>query len=352
MRLLHTADWQIGMEASHTGAAAERVRAARFQAAEQVAALALREAVDFAVVAGDTFEDNAVRLADVERTAAILDSFGCPVFVIAGNHDPETAGSVWEYAVWGRLRQVRVLREAVAVEIPGGVLYPCPLRQRWGSEDPTAWIPCEGGGEAVRIGVAHGSLASAPKASSEFGIAVDAAARRELDYLALGHWHSTRVYERMAYCGTHETTSFGEDDSGNVLVVRVDGRGCEPVIEKRRCGTLRWFSEDVEIRAAGELTALRERVERMGGADALLSLRVSGTLFAEEGEEAERLAAMGSRFAHFRWDGSGLQRPLALEDVPDGVLRETARRLQALLPDEAAGLALQDLLRYARGGGR
>jgi DNA repair exonuclease SbcCD nuclease subunit len=339
------------MVASQTGAAAERVRAARFRAGELVAGLAVSEGVDFALVAGDTFEDNGVRMADVERTAAILDSFGCPVFVIAGNHDPETAGSVWEYAVWGRMRQVRVLREAVPVEIPGGVLYPCPLKQRWGSEDPTAWIHCEPGGEAIRIGVAHGSLSSAPKASSEFGIAVDAAVRRGLDYLALGHWHSTRLYERMAYCGTHESTSFGEDDSGNVLLVSVDGRGCEPIVEKRRCGTLRWVKEDVEIRAAGELTALRERVERLGDAEALLELRVRGSLFAEESAEVERLAAMGSRFAYFRLDASGLQQPLALEELPEGVLRESARRLLALLPDEAAGLALQDLLRYARGGG-
>jgi DNA repair exonuclease SbcCD nuclease subunit len=352
MRFLQTADWQIGMVASHTGAAAERVRAARFRAGEVAAGLAVEERVDFALVAGDTFEDNAVRLADVERAAAIWDSFGCPVFVIAGNHDPETAGSVWEHGVWGRLRQVRVLREAAPVEIPGGVLYPCPLRQRWGSEDPTAWIHCERGGEAIRIGVAHGSLANAPKASSEFGIAVDAAVRRGLDYLALGHWHSTRIYERMAYCGTHETTSFGEDDSGNVLLVTVEGRGREPVIEKRRCGTLRWFQEQVEIRAAGELTALRERVERLGGAEVLLDLRVRGTLFDGEAEEAARLAAMGARFAYFRLDLGGLGRPLALEELPAGVLRETAQRLQALLPDEAAGLALQDLLRYARGGGK
>ena len=44
----------------------------------------------------------------------------------------------------------------------------------------------------------------------------------------------------MAYSGTHETTKFGERDSGNALLVEIASRGSTPVIESIRTGGLQW----------------------------------------------------------------------------------------------------------------
>ena len=138
MRFIHSGDWQIGMRAVHGGIAAEAVRAARLTTAARVCRLAAEEAVDFLLLAGDTFEDNAVDRDLVERVAGLLEGAGCPVYVLPGNHDPIQPGCVWEHEVWRSARNISVLSEASPVPVQGGILMPCPLRVRRSREDPTA----------------------------------------------------------------------------------------------------------------------------------------------------------------------------------------------------------------------
>ena len=272
MKLLHTADWQIGMEASRCGAAAEQVRAARLKAARRLAEFAARERPDLAVLAGDTFENHGVAAVDVEAVASILGEFPCPVFVLPGNHDPDTPGSVWEHAAWRQRPNVTVLRQQQPLPAPGCILFPCPLRARWGQEAPTSWIPAGLSPGAIRIGVAHGALAGIPGANSDFPIPPDAPSRRRLDYLALGHYHSTRLYPdpngrvTMAYSGTHEPTSFGEDDSGNVLFVEIEAPGAPARIQPLKTALLDWRQFRSTIDQPGLLAGLRRHLEDLASA--------------------------------------------------------------------------------------
>ena len=41
---------------------------------------------------------------------------------------------------------------------------------------------------------AHGHAGDIPNGDGSYGIPLDAASRAELDYMALGHWHSTNVF--------------------------------------------------------------------------------------------------------------------------------------------------------------
>src|SRR3990172_6215813 len=100
MRFLHTADWQIGMKAAALGDAGARVREERLAAGRRVVEAAKSHSVDFVLVAGDLFEDNAVDRVLVQKVADILHSFGGLVFVIPGSHDPIVPGSVWEHPSW------------------------------------------------------------------------------------------------------------------------------------------------------------------------------------------------------------------------------------------------------------
>ena len=161
IRLLHTADWQIGMQASGLGRAAGAVREARLESISRLLELAHERQAQLVLVAGDQFEHNQVDAAQVERVARILDEQArMPVFLLPGNHDPYSRDSVYRRPVWGQLGEhVRVLARPEPVEIPGGAtLYPCPLLERHGYEDPTAWIPERRPDDGVRIGLAHGTL--------------------------------------------------------------------------------------------------------------------------------------------------------------------------------------------------
>jgi len=336
MRLLHTADWQIGMQAAQVGAGAERVRAERLAAARRVARLADDRSVDLVLVAGDTFEDNGVDRVLVQQVADILAAFAGPVYLIPGNHDPAVPGSVWEHPAWAAPGNLHVLTRAEPVDVPGGVLYPCPLHEKHGAADPTLWIDAAGQ-SAIAIGLAHGHLEDIPQEEREYPIARDAARRAGLDYLALGHWHSTRVSpdQRTAYSGTHETTEFGERDSGNVLVVEIDGRGATPRIERIPTGGLTWLRWEEAVRAAGDLAAVRARVESIENVErTLLDLRLSGVFPAADRDELARIRELvEARFTLFgRVDSDALR--VAPDDdawlaaLGDGPVLTAARQLQ------------------------
>lgn len=350
MRFLHTADWQIGMRAAHVGEAAARVREERLSAARRVVGDARAGGAEFILIAGDVFEDNGVDRVLVQKVADILAEFTGPVYIIPGNHDPLVPGSVWEHPAWSS-GHVRLLAEERPVDIPGGILFPCPIRAKHSGKDPTAWIARHGGNareggasepNGIRIGLAHGTVEGIHQDEPDYPIARNAAERAGLDYLALGHWHSNAQYAlpdgavRMAYSGTHETTGFGERDSGNALIVEIAKAGVTPVITPVRTGRLVWTAVEVELREPGDLPRLRARIEAMSDtAAALLEVRVGGLFPAADRDELQRLEQiLASRFLHGRVDVSRL-RPIPGDDswtagLPAGAVRDAAGRLQEL----------------------
>lgn len=363
MKFLHTADWQIGMKAQSVGEAGARVREERMAAGKRVVGAAHAHGAEFIIVAGDVFEDNAVDRVLVQKVADILGEFNGPVFIIPGNHDPLTPGSVWEHPAWKSSANVRVLHEAAPVELSGAVLYPCPVREKHSGANPTAWITLDRTG-GIRIGLAHGTVEGIRQDEPDYPIARDAAQRAGLDYLALGHWHSYATYPGsdgapgMAYSGTHETTKFGERDSGNALIVEIASPGVPPTITPIRTGGLIWTTIEREAREQGDLTRLRADLEGMNNAwVTLVDVRLTGLLMAEERPEIDHIEQiLASRFLWGCLNDSGL-RPSPEDDnwlstLPPGVIREAVGRLRATAdasgaPSEIAARALMELYAIA-----
>ena len=285
---LHTADLQLGMKAKDASDCGERQRAARFEALQRLVRIAQDDDVDFVVIAGDMFEHNQVGTRTVSRAVQLLqDVAPIPVFILPGNHDWYDASSVYQRPEFAddRSGNVTVLREARPVEVADTcVLYPCPVTERWSYLDPTDWIPQREDEAMIRIGVAHGTLPIVEE-DRVLPIEPDVAQRKGLDYVALGHTHGLRQYDggRVAYPGTPEKTSFGEEGAGQVLLVSLE-RGRPPEIEQRPTGSLTWETLERELREPVEdaLSALREEVQALDdGPNTLLRLRLSGTVSAE-----------------------------------------------------------------------
>jgi DNA repair exonuclease SbcCD nuclease subunit len=351
MRFVHSGDWQIGMAAAQVGAVGDRVRGVRLDTCGRVAEVCRKESVDFLVLAGDTFEHNGVSRELVSDVIDRLRSMPCPVFVIPGNHDPLQPGSVWEHAGWVTAGNVHVLRTREPRLVPGGVLFPCPLFRRRSTEDPTAWIDA-GGADGIRIGIAHGHAGETPNGDGGYPIAVDAPRRTGLDYLALGHWHSTTMFgERMAYSGTHEQTSFGERDSGNVLVVDIQAPDASPVVQPVRTGILSWQQIDRTITMDGELADVARSLARLPDApNQLVDLTLDGILFQRDADEIERIQKACGKFLFARINRVALRPAPEDEDwvtqLPVGAVREAARRLRQIACSQGrdAEIATQALL--------
>ena len=367
MKLLHTADWQIGMKAESVGEAGKRVRDERLQAGRRVIEAAKKNSVDLILVAGDLFEDNAVDRSLVQKVADILSAFEGPVYIIPGNHDPLVPGSVWDHPAWESSENLVLLKDEKPLELEICTLFPCPLHEKHSGKNPTAWIKGEVG-KSINIGLAHGTVEGIQQDELDYPIPRDAAERAGLDYLALGHWHSTATYPttdaatRMAYSGTHETSKFGERDSGNVLIVEVEAPGAKPKMTAVRTGELSWHSLSTEVREVGDLARLRQQIEKMDSPEnTLIDLTLTGLLHAEEQNELSHIQEiLGSRFLHGHMDASKLL-PSPDDDswvsaLPPGIVREAATRLRAVAaaehtheaPPEIAARALMELYAIAR----
>ena len=371
MKFLHTADWQLGMKATDVGGVGARLREERLLAARRVVETAQTHSAQFILVAGDTFEDNGVDRILVQKAADILAASNIPVFLIPGNHDPFTPGSVWEHPAWKSAENVQVLYEEQPVEIPGGLLYPCPIWEKHSGKDPTAWIhAAEATG--IKLGMAHGTVEGVQQEEPDYPIPRNAALRSGLDYLALGHWHSTAIYSggdgvaRMAYSGTHETTKFGERDSGNILIVDIPSAGAAPVITTVHTGGLTWRALEADIRDRGDLLRLREEIEDIENpSSVLIELCIRGLLSAEDrGEMVHIGEILSSRFLYSHVDDLHLHPSPEDESwvasLPPGVIREAGARLRELAnpgfsgerPDgaseEVASRALMELYALVR----
>jgi DNA repair exonuclease SbcCD nuclease subunit len=363
MRFVHTADWQVGMKCPRLGDASTRVREERLAAGHRVIRAAREHGADFILVAGDLFEDNAVDRVLVQKVADILNSFGGPVFVLPGNHDPLVPGSVWAHPAWKSASKVHLLVEEALVEVPGGMLYPCPIKEKHSGRNPTAWIPSKGPQDAnvIRIGLAHGTVEGIVQDEPDYPIPVDAALRAGLNYLALGHWHSFAAYSgpdgasRMAYSGTHEPTRFGERESGNVLIIEIPDAGSPPSIKPVHTGCLSWSTIERESRESGDVARVRTEIEAITGvSDTLIEVTLSGILAADDRVELDRIEQiLESRFLWGRMDASALQ-PSPTDDtwisnLPPGIIREAAIRIRnsTYITPEVAARALIELYAVA-----
>ncbi len=333
MRLLHTADWHLGSRSASLGERAAESRAQRLTTAAKLVGIAEDEGVDLVVVAGDVFDRPDVDAHVVGEAIDIFNRFAPrPVVVLPGNHDPAGSGSVWSRRDWRRLEpsvQIASTTEAISV-LPGVTLYPCPLDQKVSRLDPTAWIPRrEAGDDDLRIGLAHGSLDTLSVATN-FPISRDRAELSDLDYLALGDWHSLSVQPRSAYPGALEATSFGEKLTGYVLLVDLDPKREQPPrIEPLRVGRFLWRQIEAEIAAAGDVERLEQELRTLGSWGDLV-LRVLCRVTAANPELLERISKLRDeleRAFHVEWSSEVLD--VESGDLP-GLLQVVDESLHAL----------------------
>lgn len=256
-RFIHSADWQLGARFTGFGRAGEPLREARLTTLRRALDLASQRQCNAFLIAGDLFEDNEIEDSLVETT---VDCFrrhpSLPVYVLPGNHDPETGpGSVWNRRSFRTAPpHVHVLREAGFRDLAPGVrLFASPLHQKVSTVDPSAvlaQLTAGAKGSGLNLGITHGAPAIEGRHQpNDFPIALNAATRAGLDYLALGHWHSwldTLDSGRMVMPGTPEPDRF-QSSGGAVALVELGSQGQPPVIQRIPVASLNWqdFSLDV-----------------------------------------------------------------------------------------------------------
>lgn len=390
LRLLHTADWQIGKP---FGTVADDQKRFRLQQ-ERIAAVGrIRDQVrlhqaQLVLVAGDLFDSPTPAPTAVLEVLEAIGEMEVPVLVIPGNHDHGAAGTVWHRDDFQRQQRqfapnLQLLLERQPLLLEQAVLLPCPLLRNQDNNDPTQWLQgldwSQLPADRPRIVLAHGGVHGfggrdyeadeEAQAGSNNLIDLSALSADQIDYIALGDWHNLKqVSDRAWYPGTPEPDRFdqGEDNQrGQVLLVELQ-RGSAPTVTPQATGRYRWHNLAFRFSGDADLDRFERQLEELTAgrvARDLLRLQVSGSLsLAGHRRYQQQLDDLQDRLLRLRLKGECQQAPEAeeLEQLTarseDPLIARVAQQLQHRLSregdpgsEEAARIrtALCELFHYA-----
>jgi DNA repair exonuclease SbcCD nuclease subunit len=298
MRFVHTAD--IHLDSPLTGlsaypdAPAELLRTATRDAFENLVDLAIDEAVDFMVIAGDLYDgswkdfNTGIYFA---RQMGRLRKAGIPVYLLYGNHDAESemtkklllpdnvhvfpAGTAATFtlpelqvALHGRSFKVAATTEDLVLSYPDAY---------------HGWL---------NIGVLHTALEGYAAHAKYAPCSLDELHAKGYQYWALGHVHKYQQWDgasTIAFPGNLQGRNIRETGPKGALLVTADGPEILSV-ERRFVDMLRWHRLQVDVSEARTLADVARSVgakleELFTQADSSLPLAV-------------RVAVTGSTYAH------------------------------------------------------
>ena len=296
LRLLHTADVHLGARHADLGDRAATQRERQFAAFVATVDLALAEKVDLVLIAGDLFDSNTQPRRSVERAAAQIKRLveaRIRVVIAPGTHDVYDRASIY------RAYDMAALAGAVGSDLVT-VLDPdhhdvhlgaldvvvhgrCFATKR-APESPLAGLDASTDERATwHVGLLHAALAIEGRTDGDdVVVRTDEIAASNLDYLALGHWHSTSKGKAgkttYAYSGAPEPIALDQDRAGNVLLVtldQVDGRKSVE-IEERKVGKTSFERRQLDAATVGTQPALVAALRDSANPDLVLDVELIG----------------------------------------------------------------------------
>ncbi len=289
LRIMHTADYHIGMQFSIYGQFAQQLMEARLQAVERLVQKANRERCDLFVVGGDLFDRVSVRAQQVSEVMDALSLFeGSAVLILPGNHDyTEEQTGLWERIEANLPGHGVILDETRPYPLEqfglsGVIVYPGPCSSRHSSDNSISWIEDEEvPSDQIAIGLAHGSLEGV---SPDFDRKYYPMARRQLqeagvDLWLLGHTHvpypdpQEAPGSRVFYPGTPEPDGMDCQHAGGAWLLQLDDQA--NVSAEFVCpGQFSFEDRQVEVGSGADL---QELIDHYSDADStVLRLAVRG----------------------------------------------------------------------------
>jgi len=265
VKILATADWQLGKAISGAGEQSHIFREQLFLTAERIVTeIAPENDADFIVVCGDLFDRPEASWELIERTAEMLKKSEIPIHIISGNHDALEPSQ--ETCLWKLDRElgsqsniiIHKTREPCHLENLGCTIYPGVLNARFDNSDQVGWIPSRDKKDGVRIGLFHGAICNfgdgddARIKNLDPALAID----KDLDIALLGDWHQPKGDEkkspmaqpdnRLWYTWAPEAQNLSNNKIGRVLLCDLEV-GKVPNVSPIEVGKNYFISKPIEF---------------------------------------------------------------------------------------------------------
>ena len=369
MKFIHAADIHLDSPLhrleTYEGAPVDEIRQASRRAFENLIDLALGEAVDFVLIAGDLFDgdwrDYNTGLYFISQVRRLSDA-GIRVFIVAGNHD--AAGQMTRSLpypktvhVFSSARPETKILEDLRVAIHGQSFMTAAVTENLALHYPAPisdWI---------NIGLLHTSLTGRAGHENYAPCAVDDLVNNGYNYWALGHVHQAEIVNDeppVVFPGCIQGRHVQEwGAKGCMLVIMEPGAPTD--IRPHALDVIRWERVVVDLAQAGNIDAMLERfnatlqgaIERHEPLPVIVRVEFSGQtdlhqrLFSdlEHLKQIIRSAALAS-FGDRTW----IEKVIVKTESPSGKttdvgpLRELSLVVSELIADESKLMALGEEL--------
>lgn len=265
MKFIHAADLHLDSPLSglirHETAPVERIRGATREALRSLVRLAIDEACDLVVLAGDIYDGNwkdfHTGLFFREQLVSLRDA-GIAVVIIHGNHDAESVVSKAVPPVDGVTVLDSKACQTLVLETLGVAVHGQSFATREVTDDLAASYPDALPG-LFNIGLLHTSLTGREGHGSYAPTSLATLSSKGYDYFALGHVHTREIVResrpRIVFPGNLQGRHIRETGAKGCELVSVE----DGVIVDTRFVALdvvRWHRLDVDVSGVDSLDAL------------------------------------------------------------------------------------------------
>ncbi|RED56246.1 metallophosphoesterase family protein [Cohnella lupini] len=212
----------------------ERLRESTFVALGKLSEVVEKEKADFVVLAGDLFDvaDRSLRAQlRLQRALGTMTAHGARVFIVHGNHDPESGRQArldWPEGVFAFGSATvgcipAYSRKGDLVAHVYGISYPTPS-----VTDNLALRFKKREGAPFHLALLHANVDGDPSHDNYAPCKLEELITSGFDYWALGHVHDRRVlseYPHVVYAGNMQGRSIRETGGKGAYVVSVNEAG-------------------------------------------------------------------------------------------------------------------------------
>ncbi|MDO8671839.1 MAG: DNA repair exonuclease [Dehalococcoidia bacterium] len=240
--VFHTADVHLDAPFTFLGARGQRQRQQVQDTFQLLIDRTISDRCDLLLVAGDLFDSNSPSQRAIDFAIAQFRRLNIPVCILPGTHDCFNQRSVYRRVKFSQhCANVFVFTDGHG-EIKEFANLGLSIHARANLTNQSPSSPLEGlspvGRSRWNIAMAHGSVViPGVVTSADFPIYPEQIALCNMDYVALGHWHSLGNYSQAKvpayYSGCPETINFDSTGSGSFIRLMLDDKSQARVVEER-----------------------------------------------------------------------------------------------------------------------